>query len=281
MPATIQKVTYFFEGRARGWTESYWYSSPDGVHANSVGDVQKLANVRVGLLGLECYIKAYRISNEGTGPDALLEYDRFAPKPILDSAGNAVNTNTAQSDVALQIRCENEPRSAHKFVFMRGIWDSVEQNHGQYVTNDKWDAAMRAFRSVLVRDPWGWIGVTFKNKVRLANYVQDADDIVTFTTVDPLFDAGLEKKKTTIRISGVNDGRSAANKTHIVQIVDRSTAKSEKKLALGNRHTGGFVAWQKRDFIKIKFATDQKIVSRECGAPLLESPGRQKAKARA
>ena len=282
MPATIQKVTLFFEGRQHGWTESYWFASASGLHTGTFDPTRALCKARAQLLGSECKIKAFRISTEGTGPDALLKYEEFITAPLKGgSVGAPVFPSAAEEDVALQVRFENSERNAHKLTFLRGIWDAVETRHGKYTPFDEWNKRFALYRALLVDEPWGWWGVQSKVKKPLVSAVQGADDIVTFTTLGDLFAAGEIGTRGSLRISGVNEGHSVLNSVHLVQATATNGAKTLKRLAIGHNVVGGMVSRVTKGFIKFASCDDQKIVERKAGAPLLESRGRQRARARA
>ncbi|OWY59460.1 hypothetical protein B7486_74450, partial [cyanobacterium TDX16] len=116
------KVTWFFEGPEHGWTESLWLVT-GLAHADTLKAARNLALRRVMLLGMECKIKATRISTEGAGPDALLDYEEHKP----DNQEPA-----AHPDVGVLIRCNNVGDTRWKHIFLRGIWDRVEDNYGNY-----------------------------------------------------------------------------------------------------------------------------------------------------
>lgn len=283
MPVATHKVTWFFEGKGRGWTESLWFGSNNGAYEQTMGAAKTLAAERAEMLGKECWIKAIRVSTEGTGPDAMLRYVDFRQKgDVAGKIGNAIQLKkgTAQPDVALLIRFENITQDRHKFVFMRGIWDEVENNHGVYTPTDDWKKAVGNWAGSVRLGAWGWWGVQEKKKERLTGITRNANDSATFTFANNMFAGITVGKRVSVRISGVNKGRSNLNATHIVQVKSASEAVTEGVLAISNNNLGGFGAIQTKGFTDIEFYDDQKIVTRECGAPLLESPGRQKAKAR-
>lgn len=278
------KATLFFEGRGRGWTESYWRPGAPGDHDAQVDITMALAAHRAQLLGRECWIKAYRISTEGTGPDALLKYVELRHKGKKTTGPDgiaALAPQAAQPDVGLLVRCSNIGRTKHKYIFLRGIWDVVENEHGKYTPTPEWNPLFQKYAEHLEANEWGWYGVGSKIKSRLVSATRDAKDQVTFVFVDDMVAADQVGKRTRVRISGVNNGKSELNRTHVVEVLDRKTLKTEYTTSCPTHVVGGFGATQVMQFIDIKHVDDQKIVTRECGAPLLESPGRQKARRRA
>lgn len=280
----IFKVTFIFQGGARGWSESYWLNGIGTDHTKQVPAVVTLAKLRAKCLGSPCFIKGYRISLESEGPDALLSYDRFEPaKVVLGSGAAPLIAPAAQGDVALLIRCSNATQSKHKFVFMRGIWDSVEGDHGEYEKNDTWNRVINPFLNKLTSGPWGWMGVDPTQKVAkvpVLNVEEGLTGLTTFSFQANLFPALLPvKSRVKIRVAGVN-GKGPANGVHIVYNFDRQSCVTAKPLAPGKYRFGGIASYTPLTFIPIENAEDQKIVERHAGAPLLPSRGRQPAKPR-
>lgn len=278
----IQKVTFVFDGRQCGWTESHWYQSADGLHAETMAKAADLGLARAQLLGDECKIKAIRVSTEGVGPDAMLNYVDMKPGTKTGSNGDHINQeDTAQRDVALQIRMEDASHSRHKLIFLRGIWDKVETDQGTYAPDDKWTKFLDAWGGQLVRRQWGWYGSSGRTKVKLLSAVMGATDRTTFTFDDFLFPEAVVGKRVKIRISGVNEGHSIINGVHVVDVLSRIACITHGKQAVGNIVEGGFGSYNTYDFWSYRTYDAQKIVTRETGAPLLESPGRQPKRARA
>lgn len=282
MATATHKVTFFFEGRGRGWTESLHYASPDDDYMRTTADANKLAVLRANLLGKECWIKAIRVSKEGTGPDAELTYVRYEPKGLkVGVNGNEIlKRGAAQPDVGLLLRCENAAHTQHKFLYLRGIWDEVENNHGEYTPTADWLAVLVPYFDEVKGGNWGWWGVAVKAKQPLDDVARQANDQAVITTTVDLVPPEMVGKVTAVRISGVNAGRSNLNTTHVVRVMDRKTFKTTRVLAVANTVVDGSVAWWGKGYIDIANIKSQKIVTRECGAPLLESPGRQKARPR-
>lgn len=279
--AVVQKVTFIFDGRLCGWTESHWFNSPDGVHLETAKKARDLALARAMLLGVECSIKAIRVSTEGVGPDAHLTYVNYRPTFEVASNGALLGEKAAQKDVALQVRMEDGTHSKHKLIFLRGIWDSVENDMGVYTPSKAWQDLFAKFATQLVRREWGWFGSAGKTKVRLISAVMNETDTTTFTFAENLFPADKIGKRVRVRISGVNEGRSVANGVHVVKVTSQTACVTEFRLAVGNQSVGGFGAFNTYEFISYQTYDDQKIVTRETGAPLLESPGRRSRRARA
>jgi len=278
------KVTYIFEGPAKGWTESYILNGTGSDHTKQVPAVVTLAKARANLLAKPTFIKGYRISLEGTGPDALLSYDRYEPKTVPLPTGETISLDkAADPDQALLIRCSNATQSKHRFIYLRGIPDGIEVNYGQYEHGDIWGNLMKTFIRQLTSGPWGWMGVDDVNsvkKVPVLNVEQNLNGTASFTFQANLFPVAMPLNSVVkIRVSGVNKG-SPANGVHIVYAKQRDLAVTVNALATGKYLFGGRASYTPLTFIAIENAEDQKIVTREAGAPLLQSRGRAKARPR-
>lgn len=279
------KVTYIFEGPAKGWTESYVLNGVGTDHTKQVPAVVTLAKARVKLLAEPCFIKGYRISLEGTGPDALLSYDKYAPQKVALPTGDVVGLDkAADPDQAVLIRCSNATQSKHRFIYLRGVPDFQEQNYGEYQKDGKvWRKLMDSFFGILTGGPWGWMGVDDVNsvkKVPVLNVEQNANGTASFTFQANLFPITLPANAIVkIRVSGINKG-SPSNGVHIVYAKQRDLAVTVNALATGKYLFGGRASYTPLTFIPIEHAEDQKVVTREAGAPLLQSRGRAKARPR-
>lgn len=271
----------FFDGRACGWTESHWYNSSTGSHNLTMDKAKILAGKRARLLGTDCRIKAIRVSTEGSGPDACLEYIDYKPNYAKDSSGKLIGPTAAQKDVAVQLRMQDQDCKKWKLTFLRGCWDIIESENGDYQPTDAWKELMEDYTKYLRLGEWGWYGSVSKVKKNLSNVQRGiTTDSAVFTFQAAIFPDALVGKRTKVRIAGVNGGRSNLNAVHVVSVVDTSTASTEFPLAVANLVTGGWGTYNAYDFIGYSHVDDQKVVTRETGAPLLESPGRRKRKAR-
>lgn len=271
----FKKATLVFAGRQCGWTESY-YQNTNESHETVIHKAFDLARDRIKLLGKECSIKAIRVATEGAPNDGVLRYANDL---------NGMSQEPAdEQDVALMVRCENAEHTKWKLIYLRGIWDRVATNHGQYVGRaiEAWKGHITDFFGRLVNDAWGWVGSTPANLGLVKTLTISQEDCLQYTLHANAFtvDEVTARKKLKIRVSGVN-GKSTANGSHVVRVIAQDKVETITPLAVAKYRFGGVVKGYTYDFIDIAQAFDQKIVTRECGAPLLESRGRARAKPRA
>lgn len=272
---SIKKVTLFFEGHQCGWTESYYTDTGD-AHELVMVRANRLASERAALLGAECSVKAIRVSTEGVLNDATLRYVRYK--------GNA-QYKSAQRDVALMVRCENALHTKWRNSYLRGIWDDVEKEHGIYVgrLNAEWRDAFDSFALLVTRDQWGWVTSNITNRVKVSSIARGtSEDTLIYTLAADVFipDQVQAATKMRVRFSGIN-GVSAANGLKVVVPTAVNKVETVHALAAGKYRFGGEMKVYETVFTDISTCHDTKIVSRETGAPLLESVGRRRAIPRA
>jgi hypothetical protein len=266
----VYKASIVFEQHARGWTESYYLQSPALNYETAIARLDEVAKARAKLLGREAFIKGFRVSRVDEKNEGYIEYTRYN--------GNA-DKDSAQPDVAILVTCYDALFSRKKNIYLRGVWDEWEEKGGILTREDKlFTKAFAEFTNALTRNnaPFGWWGVTGKTQANVTNIVADADDRLTMTFDADVFAEPLFGTKQKIRLTGVN-GRSGMNGEHIVQALTARTCVT----VVSTRHVaykfGGRVAFNTYGFLQMKNLTVAKVTSRDSGAPLLESRGRQRA----
>lgn len=278
----VKKVTFVFDGRQCGWTESYYLESGED-HKKVMELAKDIATPRARLLGAEASIKAIRISTEGVDNDGMLEY-------TPDLRGN-LQKPCAQRDVCLMVRCENAGHNAWRNMFMRGIWDEVEDEQGRYIgrKNKAWREAFDSYQLLVCDRGWGWMHASRGHLGKVKSLAKGesvpeaaGEDTLVYTLHNPAFAAGdvTDRKQIQVRVTGIN-GKSTANGLKVVQIIAPDKFETVKPLAAGKYRHGGFVVGYTYTLADIATMHDAKVVSRETGAPLLESAGRAREKPRA
>lgn len=265
----VRKVTLFFEGFQKGWTESY-YLSNDDTHDQVMTQAKGLAQTRAKLLGKECSIKAVRVSTEGVNHDAMLRYVRY-PGDNQEAS--------AQPDVALMVRCENATHTKWRNMYLRGVWDRIETDHGKYVGRAiaAWTNAYSGFVERLREDGYGWVTTNVADTVKVTSVARDASGeklVYTLAVAKFLEDEVNKEKKFQVRFSGINT-RSTANGLKVVIPTEPTKCITAAPLAAATYRSGGKATFYTTAFIDISTVEDAKIVTREAGAPLLESVGRR------
>lgn len=269
----IFKSTMFFEGRAHGWSETWWQNETETDYNRPMDNLKALAKKRAKLMGDECIITGLRVSREDELGESFLEYVTY--KGVLQQP-------TAAHDLAVLLSVRDGTNKRKKHTFLRGFWDAVEVKNGRYLKNfPDWKDAMADFRNELTGEGkggiWGWWGVNVKHKRFLATFTVDADDRITFGYDANYFAPALIGKFLELSVKGIN-GKSSMNRKYIVQVLGETAAITKDAYATVSRRFGGESTYVTKDYVQIKGASDQKITRRAVGSPLLESRGRARAK---
>lgn len=268
----VFKSTLFFEGPGHGWTETYWQQLTSNDYQTASDTLMGFAQVRRTLLGQDCKIKAYRVSLEDVKQDALLVYRNF----------NGIKQEpSAEQDLAILFTLKNATLAKSKNVFLRGFWDSVESDAGDYKRNlAGWKANMDAFKALF--NPggvWGWWGITAKVQAPIQRYIQLIDQRLEFQWVNNFFPAPLIGKRVQVRFTGIN-GKSNLNGLQVLDVVSEKIATTYLPISSVPYTFGGVSTLYTKDFIQATRGDDKRITTRKVGAPLLESHGRVKARPR-
>jgi hypothetical protein len=268
----IFKSTMFFEGPAHGWTETYWQSQGTNDYDAAMASLQSLAQVRRTLLGEETRIKAVRVSLEAIKGDGWLVYKNF----------NGIKQEpAAEPDAAILFTLKDITLGRTKNVFLRGFWDSVESNAGDYKKNlAAWKTNMDIFKAFFAPGTvWGWWGKAVTTKVVVTGYTVTATQQLLFTTAGDLFPAPTFGTRQQVRLAGIN-GRSNLNGLQVVDVIDATHFKTYLPISNVPYQFGGTAAYQTKEFIKATRADDKRITTRKVGSPLLESVGHVKVRPR-
>jgi hypothetical protein len=281
----VFKCTAIFQGRTRGWTESLWYQGASDDHRLINKPFDFLLKARAALLAQPCLIKGYRISLEGAGPDALLSYQTYNAPPVPSGQSNRDSLFANDPDSSLLVRCSIANFSKWKFIFLRGHPDYIFTRNGTYTPDAAWNQKFASWVDRLTTAQWGWVGVdpaAKVNKIPVVGWATDpVSGVTTVTFGDNLFPAGLNPNQLVrIRIAGANSSQSPANNVWVGYPLTPTTFKTSKAAAFGIFRTNGIASYTPLKFIQIINVEDQKYAERKAGAPLLESRGRARNKAR-
>lgn len=276
---SIYKGQYIFEGRGRGWTEVWYWLASTGTLDMQGARFLATFDVRRLLLGKEYGFKGIRVSEELTDLGQPVLNDSWLRRE--EQLGYQSEPGW-EEDLALVVKCQSLDRSKRRNIFMRGLWDKIEDNGGAYMRGygtwiSKWDAWYAKMKDLGV----GWIHRTPGAKINVVSAVMNQDNEVVLTMEANIFTAGPNGYKATqlnVRTAGK---KSVLSGIQIVLPTSATSCKIIKPLAIFPTVTTGWTAnifslgFQVADWIE-----DSHITRRPSGSPLLESPGRAKAKAR-
>jgi hypothetical protein len=199
--------------------------------------------------------------------------DTFQGQQILapETAGIA-----AHPDLSLLIDCQTAGNRKHKTVYLGGIWRSIVDNFGAYVPSAGWNDKLADWKGKLVALGYGWRSRTPSARVQITGYDVDAEGFVTVTTAGTPF-AAITTDKFTANIRGLPTigKQSPLNGERVMVKLTANTCKTTESFALLPFAGVGFLNTFTYGFSAIADLAGEKVVSRERGAPLLQSPGRR------
>jgi len=276
---SIYKGQYILEGKGRGWTETwYWEASAGTLDLQGTRFEATVATRRL-LLGREYGFKGYRISEELNGAFEPVLNDSWLRR--YEALGYQSESGWEQ-DLALVLKCQNAGRTQRRNVYMRGAWDNIEGDGGVYFADwGTWQTKLSAWAAKMFELGVGWVHRTPSVSQNIVSAVQNDDNRVTITTAAPLFTlpvGGYKPIRINVRTAGI---KSVLSGIQIVLPSTTTVAQTVKPLAIFPQAT---VGWQANtfsvSFTLAAFIEAAFITRRPPGAPLLESLGRAKARAR-
>jgi hypothetical protein len=265
---TIQG-TIFFEQEGYGWTESLYKVGTDTDLRTYLPGLYTLATKRIKLSGAQTQIKHTRVSSVGIFRD-------------VDGENlNLVGDGSHESDTpatALLIFMNDVTSLKHKFMFMRGIWDSVVKIGGLYQPTVAYSANFAAWRVEVVAGTWGWLGTATKIEQLVTNVVQNVDKTVTVTLAAELFPVP-RPDFASVRISGVQ-GAVQLNGQQIVRVNSGTQFTTKFPVAMFPWTVGGKVTYNLKGFVAASGIGVERVTERKPGRPSYKSVGRRRARAR-
>jgi hypothetical protein len=272
--AYTQKHTFFFGGGLKAWTESFYIRAVSQSIPAGLLVAQQLAPSRAACLGSGLFIHAIRIQqveNEA-GAEVVRVGDNFQ-----DQRYNAPASPTASHpDISLLIDCVSTGNQKHKLVYMGGIWRTIVDNFGAYTPNGTWDEKFNDWSTKLAALQYGWRSRTPSTAVNITGYTVDAEGFVEIETDGTPF-AAITDTTFTVNIRGLPTiGKpSPLNGERVVKKTAANKCKTVESFAVLPFAGVGFLNTFTYGFTAIAAARPEKVVSRERGAPLLQSPGRR------
>lgn len=263
--------TGIFEGKQRGWTESYAGFQSSGDLALAVTNILPWWQQRAAMLGANTRIKAIKASAITDKGDSYLIYVNFP-----GNANEAVND--FESSVNVQLSSANG--RYRKLVFLRGAWDVVFNDANFNNNQTAWISLYTSWRQGLLQRQLGWMGVEDPQPTTtVLNYTQAESGIITFTLGGDIFAGDQIGKKREVRFSGMGQ-KSVLNRVLVVIPLSQSTCKTAAPIAAPPYQDTGFCS--NPSFIRraAEVVNLQRIGRRPAGAPLLEPVGRGRNRAR-
>lgn len=279
MPYT-QKHTIDFAFPQKGWSENYYLQPQTQTVGAGLAILRQLCVARAQMLGAEASIKAYRVQVVEAPDGSKVKFQGDTVQ--RDTFPGVASQPCAQVDLCLLIDCVNVTVTKHKVIYLGGIWDIISGNGGNYVPSGPFETAYANWVAKMIQFGYGWLSRTPSLKFSITNYAMGEDGYVTITCAGNPFAAITQITPFKVGIAGLMGagGRSALNGDQLVTKVDANTCKTAKPFGVTPFANVGTLVTYTNGFQQIAGLGIEKVVTHERGAPLLESPGRQKARAR-
>lgn len=274
--ASVMKVTWFFNGAERGWTESLAMQRSDDNLVSAVATADAVAQLRAAMLGREYSIEGLRVARYYDNfPTGARITNQTLNKRFVYKGPQTVAWAGDSPDAGVQAEFANGPGDRKKLIFLGGIPDAIIVNGGGLDTTQlDWQSKFNTWASAVIGAAMGWITDTKSAKVNVSNFVADnATGIVTFTVPVGTFGAGPYKPQS-VRFSGLNGGHCPLNRQLVVQATSDTTCVTVFPIATGPFRSPGKMLLYGHPMSGTATITAQQGVDRKRGRPTLQPLGR-------
>lgn len=280
MPAL--KLDLIFECKGRGWEETYYadfgITNFDQIHPFA----EALANKRIVLAAPPVELKAYRVSDPLTkGRQGRASYY----KPVRVAPTNPAWTGAVEPSAAVNVGFLKTSTNQTRRIQMRGCPDDIMVNFGTLSGGayDTWRQLWEQWRLVMLGTPrYGWLSrPTIGDPAPVSYSLANNPILPEFTTVADFFPADDVTRQRYVRLRGFNGNRSELNRELIVYVSARNKFVPVAPIAAGPMITPGLVQrYGPPEFVAADQVEVEKAGRRAPGAPLLQTPGRSRARPR-
>lgn len=265
--------TFIFDMPGHGFTESHWRQSETSeTLPQSLAIGLELARRRQVMSGKETTFQAIRISNgELEGRGGHTEYNGILGNQDHESESSAT---------ALNIRIGTANNVQEKTTQFRGFWDSEEVTGGAVLKSPAFVSAFQSWAQYMVSKSFGWRGVVSEQTFPISNYTVNAAGIVTLTVIGVIGAAMPINRTKSVRISGVNSGKSQLNGEQVAIYTGPGVDPTTSTVLL--KFPKAVLAFEGIGFMNVPAYTFRaaatinigRLGKRQAGAPLLRSRGR-------
>lgn len=280
----IYRITYGFEGRGQGWSETHAMLSNLNNPSQLAVTVKDIASKRAQMLGIEFRLNKIRISRYATDAGAR----QRGAFPIDCNYGNtstAQNLGAEPAAVALIVRGYAEPSPGNpqfdanvNQTFLGAPVDTAVDDGGiVYQGRGGLGAAFAAWRAVMISTTTGWLANQTLVEAGIISIAQNPNGTVTYT-VDAADTAGLVVGQIYKgRVRGVNEGRSPLNIEQSVKLVTATTLVTRRVIGIPTAQTLGSIRVYKQvqPFVDYgDLVLQSKVGKHKRGRPFGSTPGR-------
>lgn len=277
----VFKLDLIFEALGRGWEETYYREFPQADFASAQAIANTLAQKRIVLSAPPVVIKAHRLQDPIT---AGRQGSVFYYNPIHQAIDPGGDQGAASPDTTINTTWIHSASNASRTLGLRGIWDTAVRNFNKLDTAAyaTWFGIFTNFATWLKTNGFGWLQRTRAASNVVVTYSLTNPVVPLFTFPTGTFGAPPYADPFRLaRFSRFNGSKSELNREMVIRVLSDTTAEAAAPIAVGPMITGGrailYGAYQFRaaDIIGVT-----RVGRRAPGAPLLYTPGRQRAKPR-
>lgn len=267
------KVTFIFECRNKGWSESYYREngSSDPFLLRTVSD--DLLKKRIAVAGKEVTCTYMRIANIETKRRVRLFF-------LGDTRKGVVGKPADNPESALILKMQDTTGGRAKTTFLRGYWDAVVDDGGNYVPTIAFENELDDFIQKLKVDSWAWLGVNVQTDFALATLVQDAGGTVSGTLTGNLFTLPQVGKVFAVRFRRITQPGNL-NGQNPVLVTAQNAFKTVKRIAILPWSGDGNIQISTKSLVLIDTASVTGVSERKTGRVFGSPRGRLPARRRA
>lgn len=288
----IIRLTAFFQtDDGYGWSEQHCVDGGSVITSlqpflNTFDGI--ISNLRRPMLGGDAFYIGARAAYRTTG-------GKIASAPLVKNPGMrgqqtymGEDTFTTAQEVAAKLRFANITSTAFSDVYLRGLWDQVE-NAGVLNFTSKagagWKALALAYVAGLQQANYGWEGIdpALTSRGDVSAYVSNPDGTITFT-VAPTNNVALPVPPSpgirySVRFARLNHSKSVLNRTLVCTVVSPTSLKTVQVVSASDFETAGTYVLPVTGFILYGPVAYWKLARRACGRPFGLTRGRAPVRA--
>jgi hypothetical protein len=269
----IMKVTFIFECRNKGWSESYYRNFPSSDPSATPVEIDPLATARMGVAGKEVTMTYYRVADIATPRKVRLFYLGQQFKGVASRAAD-----NPESSLILKFTDATGGRA--KTTFLRGYWDSVVDEGGNYDPINAFTDNLDDFIAKLKDRTWGWLGISTAVTQPLATLVQDAAGTVSGTLGGNLFPLPSVGGIGPVRFKRITQPGNL-NGQNPVFVVSQTAFKTVKRIAILPWSGDGAITLNTKNIVQIDRGSITGVSERKTGRVFGSPRGRLPARKRA
>lgn len=280
----IYNVTYGFEGRGQGWSESHaMLNAAENPSALEV-TVRDIASKRAQMLGIEFTLNRIRISRYSTDAGVRMR-GVFPISCDYKLISQAANQGAEPANVALLVRGFASPSIAFpqfdantNQTFLGAPLDlSVDDGGIVYQARGGLGAAFAQWRSIMLSSNSGYLPDVTIAEIPVITIAQNINGTVTYTVDVADTGALVVGQVYEARVKQVNQGRSPLNIAQKLKLVTATTLVTRRVIGIPTAQSLGSIRVYKQVSPFIDFGDlvlMGKVAKHKRGRPFGSTPGR-------